>query len=159
MKGNEMEYLTKFHKLITYTDKNMITYHRKFITVLVYAKAVLSDELMYIRDYPSNEVVSDPILIEIRMPLGDMVVSDEEILINGECLAQIAAVSPDIFNLFGTKKGINITELLLISSQPLLKRYIEFDDCDISSEFTYQCLKWNGLYFYGAVTRDITNKD
>jgi len=150
-----MEKITQFHKLITYTDSNMIYYAPKTIVISVYVQAVISKELAFQKNYPCSEVVSNPILINIRVPLGETIDSDEDILIRAECLAQIAAISPDVLNLFGTKKGINITELLLVSSQPMLRRYVEFDDCHISSDFSYNCLQWRGLYLYGSVSRDI----
>lgn len=150
-----MEKLSELHKLITYTDSSMISYGPKTIVISVYVQAVISKELALQRNYPCAEVVSNPILINIRVPLGETIDSDEDILIRAECLAQIAAISPDVLNLFGTKKGINITELLLVSSQPMLRKYVEFDDCHIASDFSYNCLQWRGLYLYGSVSRDI----
>lgn len=145
----------KQHKLFTYTDESLIKINPNEILVYVYAFAELSEEIAEIRHYPRSEVTPYPIAVEVRFPVTLAQHSTDQLLAGAEALAQVAAVSPDFFNIFGTKKGVNITDLLLVASQTILQDYAMFDykKTEALSSFCKQSLNLSSVYFYGAATR------
>ena len=142
----------KLHKLHTYTDTTLIKRTPNEILVYVYARAVLSDELVELRNFPRDGVAPFPISIEVRFPVTAQKEETRYLLAGAEALAQIAAVSPDFCNIFGTPRGINLTELLLVPSREIMKQFAGFDKKGIS-RLAVQCLSLASTYFYGATSR------
>lgn len=153
-----MEKHTQLHKLFTYTDKSLIKKTPNEILIYVYAKADLSKELEEIRNYPRSEVTPYPIVIEVRFPITAESEKAEYLLASAEALAQVAAISPDFFNIFGTKKGVNITDLLLVASQEIVNKFAQFEELQLSKLCT-QSLSLASVYFYGAATRIATEEE
>jgi len=147
-----MQKFNQLHKLFTYTDKTLIKINPNEILVYVYAKAVLSEELEKIRHYPREEVTEYPICIEVRFPVSAVRETTEHILASAEALAQVAAVSPEFYNIFGTKKGVNITDVLLVASQKILEQFAGYEAIELS-KVSNQCLSLSSVFFYGAATR------
>lgn len=147
-----MEKHIQLHKLYTYTNKDLIEVTPNEILVYVYAKAELSKDLEELKKYPRSAVMPFPIVIEVRFPIAAEFEYNEYLLASAEAFAQVAAISPDFFNIFGTKKGVNITDLLLVASQELVVKFSDFENVDISSSCK-QSLSLSSVYFYGAATR------
>ncbi|WP_137297069.1 hypothetical protein [Psychromonas sp. SP041] len=148
----------QFNKLLTYTDKSLIKVTPNETVVSVYAKAILSTYLEETRNYPRSEVTESPIVIEVTFPIPEFSETEEHILASAEALAQVAAISPDFFNIFGTKKGANITEILLVASQSFLVRFNEFQN-DHRSSLCSQSLVMSSTYFYGAASRIVAENE
>lgn len=142
----------KLNKLYTYTDKSLIKRTPNEILVYVYAKAELSKDMEELRKYPRSEVTPYPIAIEVRFPVTASDEQPDQLLAGAEALAQVAAVSPEFFNIFGTKKGVNITDLMLVASQPILIKFAQFIKEDLST-LCIQYLSMASVFFYGVVSR------
>ena len=147
-----MEKHIQLHKLYTYTHKDLMKVTPNEILVYVYAKADLSKEIEEMKNYPRSAVMEFPIAIEVRFPITAASEKVEYLLASAEAFAQVAAISPDFFNIFGTKKGVNITDLLLVASQEIVVQFSEFQDIELSTSCK-QSLSLSSVYFYGAATR------
>lgn len=105
------------HKLITYTDDSLIESNRNYLRVNVLAKVVVDEEMKKNFNLDTTKTNFEPVKIEVKFSRSITDETIEGLLSSAEALAQVAAISPDFMNLFGVKKGISTTRLMLVSSQ------------------------------------------
>ncbi|MBD0788051.1 hypothetical protein HUO09_16985 [Vibrio sp. Y2-5] len=140
------------HKLFTYTDESQLKVTPNEILVNVFAKVAIDDDLATEMSLNVGAVTTSPIMIETRFPLKFGQEEKSTVLACAEAVAQIAAVGPDFFNIFGIKKGINNTRLMLVSSQPVHIDFFNREGSGTSDAYNaYGSI--HGTFFYGTVGR------
>lgn len=146
------------HKLITYTDESLIENQNNSLRVHVFAKVVVDEKMKNEFNLDTSKTNFEPVKIEVKFSRSTKYHTNESLLSSAEALAQIAAISPDFMNIFGVKKGIGTTRLMLISSQQtLVDSYVDHKSSKDSVLLANLAIL--STFFYGTPMRAAKESD